>query len=50
MGAGRDVDLEAISAGVVHGGVQDPIEVLLLDAIRVHQDQRADAVPGQLLD
>ena len=49
-GAGRDVDLEALSAGVVHGGVQDPIEVLLLDAIGVHQDQRADAVPGQLFD
>ena len=47
---GSDIDFEAALLGVIHGGVQDAVEVLLLDAIGVDEHEFADAVAGELLD
>ena len=44
--ARRNVDLKSFVLRVVGGGVQDAVEVLLLDAARIDQHQRANAVSG----
>ena len=33
--AGCNVDLQLASLGIIHGGVQNAVEVLLLDVVRV---------------
>ena len=48
--AGGDVDLEATVAGILHGGVEDAVEVLLLDVVRISENQFADAIAGELFD
>ena len=45
-----DVDLQPGVPGILRGGVEDAVEVLLFDAVRIDQYQCADAVAGELFD
>src|SRR5439155_15974162 len=48
--AGHDLDLRPAQEGVFLAGVEDPIEVLLLDTIGIDEHEPTGAEPCELLD
>ena len=47
---GGHVHLESAAFRIFHRRIDDSIQILLFNAVRVHKDKRPHAVPGKLLD